>query len=219
MAEAPARPRALLFDWDNTLADNWSAIGEALNATLVAMGQAPWSAAEVRARVRVSLRESFPAMFGARWLEARRVFYGRFHDLHLAHLKALPGAAAALARLSDDGFYLGVVSNKRGDLLRREAVHLGWDAHFSALVGAGDAVRDKPAREPIDLALSPGAISAGRAVWFVGDAGIDMACARAAGCVPVLIGPGPEREEFRDHPPEHHAPDFSALLDLVARAR
>jgi phosphoglycolate phosphatase len=158
-------------------------------------------------------------MFGARWLEARRVFYGRFHELHLAHLKALPGAGRALRMLAGEGFYLGVVSNKRGDLLRREAVHLGWSGHFSALVGAGDAARDKPARDPVDLALAPGRLPPGRDVWFVGDAGVDMACARAAGCVPILIGQGPEREEFRDHPPEHHAPDFAALLDLVARAR
>ena len=36
-------PRAILFDWDNTLADNWAAIHGAMNATLVAMGQAPWT--------------------------------------------------------------------------------------------------------------------------------------------------------------------------------
>ena len=33
---ALTRPRALLFDWDSTLVDNWRSIETALNATLVA---------------------------------------------------------------------------------------------------------------------------------------------------------------------------------------
>ena len=66
MTPAAARPRAILFDWDNTLVDNWLAISEALNATLVAMGHPTWSLTETKARVRNSLRDSFPAMFGER---------------------------------------------------------------------------------------------------------------------------------------------------------
>ena len=31
---APPPPRAILFDWDNTLADNWAAIHGAMNVTL-----------------------------------------------------------------------------------------------------------------------------------------------------------------------------------------
>ena len=212
------RPRALLFDWDNTLADNWSAIGAALNAALLAMGQAPWSEAEIRLRVRVSLRESFPEMFGARWLQARWIFYDRFHAHHLDHLSALPGAGEALHTLARAGFYLGVVSNKRGDLLRREAAHLGWRDLFGRVIGAGDAPADKPAPDPAVLALEPSGIAPGREVWLVGDSGVDMACARAAGCVPVLIGPGRERVEFDDHPPERHAEDFRQLLTLVGLA-
>src|SRR4029079_2421978 len=36
-------PRAVLFDWDNTLVDNWATITEAFNATLTAMGHRPWT--------------------------------------------------------------------------------------------------------------------------------------------------------------------------------
>jgi phosphoglycolate phosphatase len=129
----------------------------------------------------------------------------------------LPGAADALAALKGAGIYLGVVSNKRGDLLRREADHLGWTPHFGRLVGAGDAVRDKPDPAPVAMALRPAGIAPGREVWFVGDTGIDMACARNAGCIPVLVGGlDPESAEFRDARPECHARDFAALRGLVA---
>ena len=35
--QTPARPRALLLDWDNTLVDSWEGIRDALNTALVAM--------------------------------------------------------------------------------------------------------------------------------------------------------------------------------------
>jgi phosphoglycolate phosphatase len=71
-------PRAVLFDWDNTLVDNWATITEAFNATLTAMGHRPWTIEETRARVRASLRDSFPKLFGERWEEAKRIYIDTF---------------------------------------------------------------------------------------------------------------------------------------------
>jgi phosphoglycolate phosphatase len=182
-------PLALLFDWDNTLVDNWLSIVDAMNVTLVAMGHRPWDAAEARLRIRKSMRETFPLLFGERWTEAQRIFYERFEAAHLNALRPLPGTEAMLERLSAAGLYLGVVSNKRGDLLRRESAHLGWDRHFGRVIGAGDAPQDKPAVAPVDLALEGSGVGRGPDVWFVGDSPIDIDCARNAGCVAVLVGP------------------------------
>ena len=215
-APAPPRPRALLFDWDSTLVDNWRSIQEALNATLVAMGHEPWTAEETRARVRVSLRESFPVLFGARWDEARRIFYAHIALRHLEHLSPLPGAETMLEALAAEGFYLGVVSNKSGALLREQAAHLGWQRFFGGLVGAGDAVRDKPDPAAVGLALKPSGIAPGRHVWFVGDTALDMRCALNAGCVPVLItGQAGAGDDFSRDPPEWQVPDCLSLSALV----
>ena len=82
---------------------------------------------------------------------------------------------------------LSVVCNKRRRL-RAEAAHLGWTDYFSALVGANDAAQDKPARDPVDLALSGTNIETGPDVWFIGDADIDLECAKNADCTAILIG-------------------------------
>ena len=58
-----SRPRAILFDWDNTLVDSWATIHEALNFLMVAMDRPPWTIVETRERVRLSLREAFPGIF------------------------------------------------------------------------------------------------------------------------------------------------------------
>lgn len=210
------RPTAVIFDWDNTLVDNWESIRAALNAALAAMDQPTWTLAETKARVRESLRDSFPRMFGDRWTEAREIFYATFRAEHLATLRPIDGADRFLRMAHADGLYLGVVSNKQGDLLREEAEHLGWTGLFRRLVGATDAARDKPAPDPVHLALSAGGPDPGGGVWFVGDAAIDMECAHAAGCLPVLIGSAdPGDAAFRAAPPARHIPDFTALAELV----
>ncbi len=211
-----ARPRAILFDWDNTLVDNWPAIREAYNATLAAFGHAPWTLDETKLRMRRSLRDSFPELFGARWEEARTIFYRIFEARHLEALQAMPGAEAALAAFAAAEIYLGVVSNKSGRILRKEAAHLGWSAHFGRLVGATDAAKDKPAIEPVLMALEASGIAVGNEVWFVGDAAVDMECAHRAGCVPVLVGQAPgEAEELRRFPPVVRVVDLGHLAAIM----
>lgn len=192
MPLALPRPRAVLFDWDDTLVDNWRSIHAALNAALEAHGHASWSYAEMRRRVARSLRDSFPAYFGAEhWEHAREIFYATFAERHLDGLEVKPGAEALLAELAARGVPMAVVSNKTGRFLRREAEHLGWTGRFRRLVGAGDAAEDKPSRAVVDLALDGSGLEAGPDVWLVGDNAIDMECAARCGCTAILVGDGP----------------------------
>ena len=62
-----ARPSALIFDWDNTLVDSWGTIHAALNTMFAQMGHAPWTMEETQKKVRKSLRDAFPVLFGNRW--------------------------------------------------------------------------------------------------------------------------------------------------------
>ena len=101
-----------------------------------------------------------------------------------------------LRDIAGQGIYLGVVSNKTGELLRREIGRLGWTELFGSIVGAGDAPFDKPACEPVRLALAPSGVPAGQEVWFVGDTAIDMECAANSGCVAVFLGDSTPSDEF-----------------------
>ena len=209
-------PRAILFDWDNTLVDAWGTIQLALNAALSAMGHPEWTMEETRVRVRASLRDSFPRMFGDRWPEARDIFYATYRAKHLEAVRALPEAEFVTSQLAGQGLYLGVVSNKTGPLLRAEAAMLGWDRHFGRLVGAGDARTDKPAADPVYLATQELHITDYNHVWFIGDAAIDVECARHAGCIAILVGPGVgEEERIRQLNPEAQLQQLADVLDLV----
>ena len=211
------RPSAILFDWDNTLVDTFPVIHASLNDTFAHMGHGAWTEAETRERIRLSLRDAFPRMFAERWEEARDVFYAAFETRHLEALTPMPGIAAMMPDLAGLGVPLGVVSNKTGRYLRAEAAHLGWDPHFRALVGAGDAARDKPEPDPAFLALKSCGVPADGAVWFVGDSGVDMQIAHAAGLTPVLLraDAGPVGE-FDQWAPAVRADSAETFLELVA---
>ena len=210
-------PKAALFDWDNTLVDTWPVIHESMNTTLAAMGQSVWEMDETKARVRLALREAFPPMFGDRWEEARDIFYARFREIHLERLEALPGAEDALAALADRGVFLGVVSNKMGDHLRKEADHLGWQNYFGQIVGATDAARDKPACEPVEMALQGSGTDAGPTVWFIGDTEIDMECGQNTGCIKILVQEDPIGDgDFMNYRPDRHLLNCGELCALVS---
>jgi phosphoglycolate phosphatase len=204
-------PRAVVFDWDNTLVDSWATIHEALVLTFTAMGHAPWTLPETKLRVRRSLRDAFPALFGARWEEARKLYLDHFTAMHIERLTPILGAAELLVEAQRSGLHLAVLSNKTGRILRLEADHLGWTPHFKRLVGAGDAKADKPDPLAMQFALE-GSGFAGPDVWYVGDTALDMECATRAGCTAVLLGEiDSEDQGFVQFPPQLHFTDFTAL--------
>ena len=206
------RPRAILFDWDNTLVDSWATIHEARNFVLAAMGHERRTLVDTKRSARLSLRDDFPVLFGDRWEEARTIYLDKVRAIHLERLSPLPGREAMLRAFADAGIYLGVVSNKIGEFLRREVDRLGWSILFGGIVGAGDAGADKPSAQPVHLALQGSGVAAGEEVWFVGDTAVDMECAINSGCVPILLDNGAPPEEFARFAPRHSFADEAALF-------
>jgi phosphoglycolate phosphatase len=182
-------PTAFIFDWDNTLVDSWGAIMQSINHVRGHFGLPQWDLAEIKKNCTRAARESFPEWFGKDWQKAYDIYYDHFDRVRkMASITALTGAEHLLRFLKTQNVPAFVVSNKHGDYLRLEATQLGWSDLFAAIVGAQDAAKDKPAREPVDFALGKAGITAHADIWFVGDSEVDMTCARNAGCTPVLIG-------------------------------
>jgi phosphoglycolate phosphatase len=187
MTAGLTRPRAVLLDWDNTLVDSFPLIHLSTNHTLQAMGHETWSYEKFCRTIASSMRDFFPKLYGDRWREARDIFVASYAKRDLDKIEPLPGAEQLLSALDQAGFYLALVSNKSGHHLRQEVSHLGWDGYFSRVVGAADARADKPDPAVIEFALDGSGIAPGRDVWFVGDNAIDIDCALAAGCVPLIV--------------------------------
>jgi len=216
------KPDAILFDWDNTLADTWPIIHGALEKTFIAMGREPWSIEDVRngrEGIHNSLRDSFPNIFGEKWEEAKEHYYKNFLDIHLDEITVISGAEEILKKIVENNIYLAVVSNKTGKYLRKEVAHLGWNNFFSKIIGATDANNDKPHPDPVHMALEGSGVELGKNVWFIGDSEKDMECALSSNCTPMFFGNNPFPKKFlldkRVDSPIIHVKTHGELLSLL----
>jgi phosphoglycolate phosphatase len=183
------RPKAVLFDWDNTLVDTWPMIHQAISATMVHMGHQPWSFEKVKSTAHASARDSFPKIFGEEWPKAYAFFYDYLKNADHSNLMVLDSAVNVLRSLAHHSIPIGVVSNKRADHLRQEINALGWNHFFQSIVGSGDAEKDKPHPEPILEALRLMGLAPSLDVLFIGDTPVDWQASQAAGCFPIAFAP------------------------------
>lgn len=217
-------PRAIIFDWDNTLVDTWPLIHEALEVTFRAMGGQPWTLEQTTARVRKSMRDSFPELFGERWQEAGEIYQKHYRSVHLNKLEPLPLAREVLEAVRAHGLYCAVVSNKKAVSLHKEVEALGWGGYFDRVVGSDDAPRDKPHCDPVLHAFDRSGIAPGPDVWFVGDSEIDLECALNTGCTAILYGtlarahPEYTASHFIGFPYHAHAHEHDEMLKLLQSA-
>ena len=211
------RPEAILFDWDNTLADTWPIIYKALYHTFTDMGHEPWTLEETKKRVHRSMRDAFPEIFGDAWEKAGNLYQQHYRANQLENLNPLPLAQEMLDYLMpQEDIYVAVVSNKKGENLRKEVGLMQWDKYFRQVIGADDAELDKPSSAPVLKALHGSGITPGKHVWFIGDTLTDMECAYNSGCLPLFYGDDdPNSDRYKHCRPVKHFKTHQDLIDLL----
>lgn len=187
--------RAVFFDWDGTLVDSLPLLFASHNHVRGILGYPLWTPEEYKKAIVFSTRELYPRLYGDRAGEAQEMLYNFIRDNHLQSLELLEGAQDLVETLFGHGVTMGVVSNKRHDILRREVEYLGWDKYFVVYNGAGVAKADKPSGEPLRYALEEHGQGLGAAdVIYIGDTESDLGCAADAGCPVAFIRHGKHDE-------------------------
>lgn len=204
-------PKAVLFDWDNTLVDTWPIVRDALNHTLVTFGLKPYSDEEFLKRPQTSHRQTFPQLFGDQWEQAEKLYYTLYKMVQEQYLRGFPGSDDFIRHLAQNNVYMAIVSNKNSLYLRQEVELLGWNPYFKSIVGSYDAQEDKPSNLPVLQALKGSGIKPDLQVWFVGDSDVDLECARNSGCQPVMIKHNQEKKPFNEDVLWFH--HFDELID------
>lgn len=212
----PTLPKTIIFDWDNTLVDSWPVIHRALNETLTKWNKTPWTMEQTKKRVRKSMRDAFPEIFGDEWKEAGDYYRSIYRSLHMIDLHQMAGAVEVLKKIDRLGIKQGIISNKTSEILRKEIAALKWEGYFFKVIGSGDLGVDKPSPEPVYKLLENTGVTPAEA-WFVGDSVIDVDCARASGCTMIFYGNEFDYDDGRVtlQTGEVHVPDHQSLLERL----
>jgi phosphoglycolate phosphatase len=186
----------LIFDLDGTLVDSAPDLLEAANATLAARGRPPIEPSTLRHMVGFGSRSLIAQAFAATGPEVLPAEMPALEEIFLAHYRAhladtsrpFPGVEATLTTLKDQGFRLGVLTNKPQEMAGPLLDQLDLTRFFHAIYGAGARPYTKPdPRIFHDVAREAG--REGRA-FMIGDSVTDLQTARAVGVPCILMSYG-----------------------------
>jgi 2-phosphoglycolate phosphatase len=209
--------RAVLFDFDGTLADSYPAITASVNHVRALHGLPPLSEPEVRRHVGRGAGYLLQHTVPAGEPDANAAAYRAHHPSVLRQgTRLLPGAAEVLRTLHERGLLLGMCSNKPIAFTRELIVYLGIAAYLDVVLGPEDVPHPKPAPDMLRAALSRLNVAANQTL-YVGDMTVDIQTARAAGMSVWVVPTGSDEiETLRQAHPDRVLRDLGELLDLIS---
>jgi len=190
-------PKAVLLDWDDTLAHTRNSVVEAMEYILKKYNKEPWDITKVKYRdTKKSLKENFSNFFGK---DAQRAYneYLKYY-VEYAYNKVSPMEKADdfLKFCNQQKIDLYIISNKEKSLLLKEVEFCFPNISFKKILGNGDAPLNKPNPAPVFVALDNVAYEVNRDnVWLIGDTKQDTECAYNAEIQPILLGKGKFMED------------------------
>jgi 2-phosphoglycolate phosphatase len=184
----PRLPRAVIFDFDGTLADSYDAIAASLNYVRAANGLPPLPEAEIKKHVGRGLEILLAVLLPGSDVDRNVALYREHHVTVMQdHTRLIPGARAAIEALKRSGRLLAVCSNKKVAFTQALLDSFGLAPFFDVVLGPDDVPRPKPAPDMLLAALRRLGVAPAEAL-YVGDMDVDVQTARAAG-VPVWVVP------------------------------
>jgi 2-phosphoglycolate phosphatase len=208
--------RAVLFDFDGTLADSYGPITASVNHVRAVHDLPPLSEAEVRRHVGRGPHYLMEHTVPGGDVEADVARYRAHHpSVMFQGTRLLPGAAAALAAAKATGRQVGVCSNKPVAFSRQLLKYLQLADKVDLVLGPEDVARPKPAPDMLQTALARLAVPA-EVVLYVGDMIVDVQTARAAGIRVWVVSTGSEeRAALEQARPDRILRDLGELAEVL----
>ena len=187
------RYKAIIFDLDGTLLDTLTDLAEGTNYALRVNGFPERTLDEIRRFVgngaRKLIERAVPDGQIEAALEKVRQDFNVYYKIHCKdHTGPYPGIMEMLQELVQQGYSLGVVSNKP-DFAVQELIPEYFPGIFTSVSGERQGVAKKPAPDLIREAMKNLQADSSNAV-YVGDSEVDLEAAVNAGipCISVAWG-------------------------------
>jgi phosphoglycolate phosphatase len=199
-----SKARAVLFDFDLTLADSTPGVVECVNHALEQMALPRAEPEAIRATIGFSLAAMLARLTGLtdpRIAQGFSAYFIERADLRMVDLTSVfPEVAGSLVQLKSAGVRTGIVSTKFRYRIEAILARHGLVQAFDVVVGGEDVMRHKPDPEGLYKALDGLDVRPGDSL-YVGDHPVDAEAAAAAGIpfAAVLTGAA-NRNDFERWP-------------------
>ena len=191
--------RAILFDLDGTLIDQFTAIHRAYARAMEELGLEPADYATVRAAVGGSADMTMKNLVGPDLVQRGLGIYPTiFEEVMLEGLYAMPGAMEVLKALRERGEKTAIFTNKVGRHARAACDHLGFTPLVEQVLGVKDTLWRKPDAEFTHHALELLDASAEESL-LVGDSPFDFDSAANVGMDCRLVTTGTHSAKQLEH--------------------
>lgn len=208
--------QAYLFDIDGTVLDTRELIRNTFQIMAKRLDLPAPSQETVKNTIGVPIYRQMRLVLGEGYAEdvyecALETYRAIMWEIYKEYLTAFPGAAETLARLSDMGKKLAVVTSRKKESLLTFLEAANVRRYFTEFVSPEDTDRHKPDPEPALLALKKLGARPEDSV-FIGDAEFDILCGRAAGMDTAFVEWGGMDYTRWDVQPDFVARTFADLL-------
>jgi 2-phosphoglycolate phosphatase len=190
VANSPGAFRAVLFDFDGTLADSYTAITASVNHVRALHHLPPLPENDVRCHVGYGPGHLLEATVGVGSPVENAAAYRSHHPSVLREgTRLLAGAENVLRLLRESGIRTGICSNKPVAFTRELSRCLGIADLLEIVLGPEDVARPKPAPDMLLEAMHRLKLPAAD-ILYVGDMVVDVQTARGAGIAVWIVPTG-----------------------------
>ena len=206
--------KAVIFDFDLTIANTFFAVKKGVEILSEHFGKPMPSDSEIYAMIGLPLNDCWKKLWGyfdPAWLE----YFSEVYRPHQADLFELfPDTEETLSALKASGIALGIVTNRH--FIKSCLEKLKITDYFSVAIGAEEMRHPKPHPESLFTAMKLLGVDKNETL-YVGDTDIDMKTATAAGVTPVGVAQGHfDRDMLKAVGAKYALPSISGLKKLIA---
>jgi phosphoglycolate phosphatase len=208
--------RAVLFDFDGTLADSYDAITASVNFVRKHHQLSELDPKTVRELVGFGLEQLMADIVPGSDPVANAQLYRTHHpSVMFSHTRLLPGVWETVQTLHSNGIRLGICSNKPSAITRQLVEALQLRPYFDVVLGPEDSGEPKPSPKMLFLALQHLEVDAKQSL-FIGDMVIDIETARNAQ-LPVWVVPtgSHSRETLEQSQPDRLMDRMDEVISLL----
>lgn len=213
----------LIFDLDGTLVDSAGDIAGSLDTLMEERGLAPFGLEQGRKLIGHGIANLVKGALRQRGVAdveaAAPPLVARFTEIYAGRLTRITrpydNVPETLAALHDDGWRMGVCTNKRESFARQIVKDLGLDRFFVFVCGPDTFNVSKP--DPRQLLETAREVNGGSPLVFVGDSEVDVETAKAAGCPVIAMSYGYTKKPLESLSPDAITGNFADIPAALRR--